>query len=344
MKEEYWYNLPKERIAQKPASPRDSNRLLVYETQKNKLSLDYFYHLDRYLDSSSVITLNDSRVVPVRITMYKQTGGKIVTLFLINEWIHNPTAPIPCFFDRKGSVGEKLYFEDKSFVTIQSQKEGLFYVDWIGRPEALISKLDVYGVMPIPPYIKKTPLSREELLDQYQTIFAKKQGSSAAPTASLHFTQRLFDHLEKKGVTKKYVTLHVGMGTFAPLTEKNLHDNTLHTEWYEVAQATYDDIASAKRKGKKIIAVGTTVTRTLESVVKNNVFVGKTNLFIRPPYQFRVVDGLVTNFHLPGSSLMMLVDAFLEYKRSKKRIMELYDVAIKNKMMFYSFGDAMLIL
>lgn len=340
----YWYDLSGERIAKSPAVPRDSNKLLVYDTRSDSLSVDYFYHLDSYLEPSSVITLNDSRVVPVRVELHKQNGGKVVVLFLINEWINDTTAPIPCFFDRKGSIGENLYFNEKSFVTVQSQDKALFYVSWTGRPEALISLLEAKGVMPIPPYIKNTPLSRDELLEQYQTIFAKKQGSSAAPTASLHFTQRVFEKLEKKGIQKTSITLHVGMGTFAPLTEKNLRENKLHNEWYEVTEETSGFINTSKKEGKKIIAVGTTVVRTLESVAKNKTLNGKTDLFIQPPYKFAVVDGLITNFHLPGSSLMMLVDAFLEYKQSKRRILELYDFAIKNDFMFYSFGDAMLIL
>ncbi len=344
MKNTYWYDLAGDRIAQSPAVPRDSNKLLVYDTQTDSLVIDSFYHLDSYLEPSSVITLNDSRVVPVRVALHKKTGGKIVVLFLINEWINNTTRPIPCLFDRKGSVGENLYFDDKSFVTVQSQEEALFYVSWTERPEALISLLEAQGTMPIPPYIKNTPLSRDELLEQYQTVFAKKQGSSAAPTASLHFTRRVFEALEKKGVQQTNITLHVGMGTFAPLTKQNLRENKLHNEWYEVRDETFQFIEKSKKEGKKIIAVGTTVVRTLESIAKNKTLNGKTDLFIKAPYRFVIVDGLITNFHLPGSSLMMLVDAFLEYKQSKRRILELYDFAIKHDFMFYSFGDAMLIL
>jgi len=343
MKNQYWYELPSEKIAQKPAVPRDSNKLLIYDTKSNSLLIDYFYNLDTYLDSSSIITLNDSRVVPVRVELHKQNGGKIVVLFLINEWINDTSTPIPCFFDRKGSVGENLYFSDGSFVTVQSQEEALFYVIWKGRPEALITLLDTYGVMPIPPYIKNTPLSRDELLQQYQTIFAKKEGSSAAPTASLHFTKRVFEKLEKKGIVKKTVTLHVGMGTFAPITEKNIREKRLHNEWYEMTSETFQFIEQSKKSGEKIVAVGTTVVRTLESVANTKKLEGKTDLFIQPPYEFKIVDALITNFHLPGSSLMMLVDAFLVHKQAKKGIIELYEFAIQNEFMFYSFGDAMLI-
>ncbi len=229
-------------------------------------------------------------------------------------------------------------------MTVQSQNKSTFYVSWKGSFSTLISLLETYGEMPIPPYIKKTPLSREELCKQYQTVFAKKRGSSAAPTASLHFTDRVFKRLEKSGVQKTFITLHVGMGTFAPITEENMREKKLHNEWYEVADETFRFIDKSKKNGRKIVAVGTTVVRTLESVAKNNILVGKTDLFIQPPYQFKVVDALITNFHLPESSLMMLVDAFLQHKHAKRGITELYRYALLNKFMFYSFGDALLIL
>ena len=338
--------MPKTRIAQKPAVPRDSNKLLIYDTKSDAVSIDTFHHLSRYLDPRSTIVLNDSRVVPARVTLHKKSGGKIVVLFLINEWLPNTSAPLPCFFDRKGSVGENLLFDDGSYVTIQSQKEGMFYVSFKGSPQALIALLDRFGTMPIPPYIKETPLSRDELLEKYQTIFARKIGSSAAPTASLHFTKRVFDDLAQKGIQKKYVTLHVGLGTFAPLTEENIRTKKLHHEWYEVPEGILHSINQMKSEKYSVVAAGTTVVRTLESLALQSEMTtkGSTDLFIQPGFRFHIVDQLITNFHLPGSSLMMLVDAFLEHKKAKRRILELYDFAIKNDFLFYSFGDAMLIL
>jgi len=348
MKDQYWYTLPEKLIAQEPAHPRDSSKLLIYNTQTNEIIIDTFFNLATYLTPSTTLTLNDAKVVPARVTLTKETGGKIVVLFLVNEWIIVPDGPIPCFFDRKAKVGDRLYFVDKSFVTVQSQKEGLFFVSWNDSVEHFLQKLDSFGTMPIPPYIKHSPLSRSELLEKYQTIFAKKIGSSAAPTASLHFTPKVFKSLKNKGIQKQYITLHVGLGTFAPLTSEDIRTKTLHHEWYEVSKETANQIANIKNQNKRICAVGTTVVRTLESYAQQGILgkkhSGNTELFIQPPFEFKIVDALITNFHLPGSSLMMLVDAFLTHKKSQKRIVELYEYAIKNEFRFYSFGDAMLVL
>lgn len=351
-KNEYWYELPERLIAQEPAIPRDFSKLLVYNTANNELIIDTFSNLATHLPPSTTITLNDAKVVPARVTLTKQSGGKIVVLFLINEWISTKSGPIPCFLDRKGRVGDRLYFEDQSFCTIQNQKEGLFYLVWEGNAEELLQKLNNYGTMPIPPYIKHTPLNRDELMEKYQTVFARSLGSAAAPTASLHFTEKIFNSLEAKGIKKQYVTLHVGLGTFAPLTEDNLRTKTLHHEWYEMPGEVMEEIKilnqnknqKSNNKDIDITAVGTTVVRTLESAAASGQAQGATNLFIMPPYEFRVVKHLITNFHLPGSSLMMLVDAFLASKGAKRRILELYAFAIQNNFRFYSFGDGMLIL
>jgi S-adenosylmethionine:tRNA ribosyltransferase-isomerase len=352
---DYWYDLPESQIAQAPANPRDASKLLVYNTQNNELIIDTFANLATHLPPSTTLTLNDARVVPARVTLTKETGGKIVVLFLINEWISLRAGPIPCFLDRKGEVGGRLYFPDRSFVTINSQDKELFYLSWGGSPDELLKKLDQYGAMPIPPYIKHSPLNRDEMMEKYQTIFARSPGSSAAPTASLHFTEEVFKKLERRGIKRQYITLHVGLGTFSPLTEENLRTKTLHKETYEVPT---DVVGMLKAKSLKlkaehdITAVGTTVVRTLESLANRQqsmvnsqgIFTASTDLFISPPHEFKAVDHLITNFHLPGSSLMMLVDAFLEHKKAKKRILELYSFAMKNNFRFYSFGDAMLIL
>lgn len=348
MKGPYWYDLPERLIAQQPAKPRDSSKLLVYNTQNNSIKIDKFTHLATYLTPSTALTLNDAKVVPARVTLSKETGGKIVVLFLVNEWIQSPTSLIPCFFDRKAGVGDRLYFQDKSHVTVQKQEEGLFFVQWSGSSDHLLQLLDSYGTMPIPPYIKHSPLSRDELIEKYQTVFAQKAGSSAAPTASLHFTPEVFQSLREKGIEEIKTTLHVGLGTFAPLTEKNLSENKLHTEWYEISTEAAIQLKNVKNEKKEILAVGTTVVRTLESYANDGVigeaFSGNTELFIRPGYTFKMVNHLITNFHLPDSSLMMLVDAFLAYRKAPKRILELYNYAIQNEFRFYSFGDAMLIL
>lgn len=346
---EYWYDLPKEFIAQTPATPRDSSKLLVYNTQTNEIKTDYFYNIATYLPPSTAFTLNDSKVVPARVTLYKETGGKIIVLFLVNEWLPHKIGTIPCFFDRKAQIGDRLYFHDKSFVTVQDKKDELFYVTWAGLAGELVEKLIAYGTMPIPPYIKHSPLSRDELLEKYQTIFAHTAGSSAAPTASLHYTENVFRSFAQKQMEKIQVTLHVGLGTFAPLTEKNITEKKLHHEWYEISKYAAIQLKKVKEEKRPLLAVGTTVVRTLESYAKNREEVGlpcsgSTDLFIQPGYEFRMVDMLQTNFHLPSSSLMMLVDAFLYYKKAPRRILELYEYAIKERFRFFSFGDTMLIL
>lgn len=345
---EYWYELPAEQIAQAPADPRDSSKLLVYDTTTDTVTLTQFRKLDHFLPSSSQLILNDAKVVPARCILHKKTGGKVVVLFLINEWIHSPAELIPIFTDRKVSVGDSLYFANKETVLVEKQENQLFYVRWLKSKEELLSNLNTFGTMPIPPYIKHTPLTRDELMEKYQTVFAKTPGSSAAPTASLHFTDAVFTRLAKIGIDRAYVTLHVGLGTFAPLTKENLESNSLHKEWIEVPEITSQYIQSAKRNHKTLCAVGTTVVRTLESYalfgLPGKQFAGDTNLFIRPGFQFQLVNSLITNFHLPSSSLMMLVDAFLLHKKAKRRILELYEYAKRNNFRFYSFGDAMLIL
>lgn len=344
----YWYDLPQEYIAQEPTTPRDESKLLIYNTKTNEIKTDYFYSISTHLPPSTAFTLNDSKVVPARVTLHKETGGKIVVLFLINEWLPHQSGPIPCFFDRKAQIGDKLYFEDKSYVTVNDQKAELFHVMWDKSASDLLSILAQYGTMPIPPYIKHSPLTRDELMVKYQTVFAKKEGSSAAPTASLHYTDRVFKSLKEKNMEELRVTLHVGLGTFAPLTEQNIKEKKLHNEWFEISERTAIRLQEIKKNQTPLLAVGTTVVRTLESYALRGTvgqsFSGDTDLFIMPGFQFQMVDMLQTNFHLPSSSLMMLVDAFLAYKKAPKRILELYEYAKKHDFRFFSFGDTMLIV
>lgn len=361
----YDYFLPKENLALKPAVPRDFSKLFIYDTIVDKIIFDYFYNIDKYLPKDSFIVMNDTKVVPARVEMKKESGGKVVVLFLVSEPTKQKTVKVMA--DRKVKIGEKLYFQNREFVTILGQNDHIFTLKYNFPKEKLFDLLKKYGVMPIPPYLKKSSLKRDELIEKYQTIFAKKEGSSAAPTASLHFTRRVFKKLEKKGIERYFITLHVGLGTFAPITEENLKTKKLHQEYYEVSDKTFQSINRLKKEGKKLVAVGTTVVRTLESQARyRNFFVSveavsqsqgknpkknlaslslqKTDLFIYPPYDFKMVDSLITNFHLPKSSLMMLVEAFLQFKKSKRSLVELYNIAIKNNFRFYSFGDAMLIV
>lgn len=343
----YDYYLPESNLALSPATPRDLSKLFVYNTQEDEVTIDRFYNLDKYLPTNSFLVLNNTKVLPARATLKRESGGKIVLLFLVNEI--ERIDEVKVMADRRLEVGNKVFFESGESLEVISQDENLFVLKYGFGKDSLFSLLQKYGAMPIPPYLKKSPLKKDELMEKYQTIFAKKDGSSAAPTASLHFTKRVFDRLDKKGVDRYFVTLHVGLGTFAPLTDENMRTKRLHEEYYEVNGETILSIQRQKSAEKKLVAVGTTVVRTLESLSKLKIqneklkIVGKTDLFIFPPYNFRTVDCLITNFHLPKSSLMMLVEAFLQYKGAKRKLTELYEEAIKNNFRFYSFGDAMII-
>jgi len=342
----YDYVLPEANLALAPAVPRDSSKLFIYETDVDKITFDHFYNIDKYLPKDSFMVMNNTKVLPARVSMKKESGGKVIVLLLVNEII-NDTLPI--IVDRKINVGEKIFFDDHNFLHVIGQKENIFEVRFDFSRHHLFSLLNKYGAMPIPPYLKKSTLSKDELLKKYQTIFAKTDGSAAAPTASLHFTDSVFKKLDEKEIRHLFVTLHVGMGTFAPITNENILKKELHNEYYEVDQKTLQLINQLKYEGKKLVAVGTTVVRTLESVSIENFLpaphiFNKTNLFIFPPYNFKMIDIMITNFHLPKSSLMMLVEAFLQHNKAKKSLVELYNIAIKNNFRFYSFGDAMLIL
>lgn len=339
--EDYSYVLPDRNLALSPSSVRDMSKLFIYDTTSDRIHLDNFVNIDEYLPSDSFLVLNDTKVLPARVVMKKETGGKVVVLFLVNELNGNI---VPVIVDRKVNVGSKLFFEDGRFLEIISQTENIFNLRFDFDKEKLFSQLNRYGTMPIPPYLKKTPLKRDELIEKYQTIFAQKDGSSAAPTASLHFTDRVFSKLKDRGIEKYFLTLHVGLGTFAPLTDENVKTGKLHEEFYQINEKEFDLITEAKHRGRKLVSVGTTVTRTIESIARSGKLTGKTDLFIYPPYRFKMVDHLITNFHLPKSSLMMLVEAFLQHRQAKRRLTDLYGIAIENDFRFFSFGDAMLIL
>lgn len=387
---QYNYYLPPELIAKQPATPRDSSRLFIYDTKTDEIVFDKFNNLDKYLPKKSFLVMNDTKVLPARVEMKKATGGKVRVLFLVNEIMSSSQYQvlsieqntIRIFVDRKVDVGDKLFFDSQYFVTVIGQGEHIFTVQFDFSIGELFRILEKKGTMPIPLYIKNSPLSRNDLLHKYQTILAQKKGSAAAPTASLHFTNRLLSKLEKKGTNKTFITLHVGMGTFAPVTDVNIRQKKLHEEYFEINNETLQLINLMKQEGKKLVAVGTTVVRTLESaeislrqgrgqlesVMKRShsgeeqsddsriklrrfwtsqngkdTFISKTDLFIQPGFEFQYVDSLITNFHLPGSSLMMLVEAFLQHKQAKHHLVNLYQIAIKEKFRFYSFGDGMLI-
>jgi len=345
--EQYDYDLPPELIAQAPVRPRDAARLLVYDTKNNRVELDQFRNLGKYLPPESFLVLNKTKVLPARIELRKETGGRITVLFLLNE-SGRPADKRPgrreyrILADRKIRVGDRLYFDSRHQMVVSGQEDNVFLVQPDFSEKILLGILEKNGRMPIPPYIKKTPLTEKSLRREYQTIFAERPGSVAAPTASLHFTEKIFRDLRQKGIRKFFLTLHVGLGTFAPVRPENVSRKKLHEEYFEIDPKIAAAMAARRQKGKAV-AVGTTVVRALESFSGKKGF-NKTDIFIMPGYEFKRTDALITNFHVPKSSLLLLVDAFLKFKKAKRGVLDLYAIAKAEKFRFYSFGDAMLII
>jgi S-adenosylmethionine:tRNA ribosyltransferase-isomerase len=358
---QYDYELPSELIRTQGVEPRDSARLFVYDTKTDTVTLDTFQNLAKYLPADSLMVLNETRVLPARLWLKKESGGKIEVFVLLNQL--TDVEGIPVLVDRKVTVGQKLLFPNDETLEVVGQDENIFYVRLAGGQERLRELLETYGETPVPHYLEDTSLEESALRQRYQTVFAKsdagERASVAAPTASLHFTERVFESLEEKGITQTKLTLDVGLGTFAPLSEQAFETGKLHKEYIEVSSDTAELLNQSNEntstwkpgfqvEGKKsVIAVGTTVTRTLEAISKNGkaeAYQGPVDIFIYSPYQFQMVDILITNFHLPKTSLMLLVDAFLQHKGSKRGVVSLYEEAIQEQLAFYSFGDSMLIL
>jgi len=336
---QYDYHVPQQLIAQQPARPRDSARLLIYDRKTKRVEFDTFRNLGKYLPPKAVLVFNQTKVIPARLTLTKRTGGKVRVLYIATEGKY-----IRVLADRALSDAETLRLTKRYSFTVVKRVNG----EWLLKPSFSLSKFksifDRFGVAPLPPYIKHSPLTEAERKAQYQTVFAKRSGSVAAPTASLHFTKALITKLKRQGFGIEYVTLHVNLGTFAPLTEAHLKTKHLHSEWFEVSTATARALNAAKRANRPIIAVGTTVVRTLESstTTRGRVRpgVGETQLFIQPGYKFRVVDNLITNFHVPKSSLLMLTSALT----GRRELLTTYQNALEEGLRFFSFGDGMLVL
>lgn len=335
----YSYELNPISIAKSPASPRDHSKLFIYDIKNDKISFDKFYNVHKYLPKNSFLVLNETKVLPARVFAMDENDQKVELLILINL-MNKKDKYIKAIADRKVMEGEILKIGKYRMKAIKTNnKIFLFKPNFIPTQLALI--LAKHGNTPIPSYIENSPLTEKVLRKKYQTIFAKKEGSVAAPTASLHFTKKVFQNLEKRRIQKLFITLHVGLGTFASLLPENFEKNKLFEERFFIGRNMYKKINQIK-KTHKCVAVGTTVVRTLESHslgMKN-----KTEIFIKPPFEFKMVDSLITNFHVPKSSLMMLVEAFLQHKKSKKHLKELYEIAIKENFRFYSFGDSMLLI
>ena len=340
-KSDFWFDLPQEQIAQTPVYPRDSSRLLKLDRETGETEDLVFTDIENLLNEGDLLVLNDSRVIPARLYGNKEeTGGKIE--FLMLNMREKDVWEIMVKPGKKAKPGSKFVFGDGILKAeiIDSVEGGNRLAKFSYDGDNIYDILDKIGNMPLPPYITEKLNDKE----RYQTVYSKEVGSAAAPTAGLHFTPELMKRLEEKGVKLAYVTLHVGLGTFRPVKEDEITDHKMHTEQYFLPEETAIAIKETKAKGGRVIAVGTTACRTLESVAtfKGEIIPahGDTDIFIYPGYKFKVLDGIITNFHLPESTLIMLVSAFAGYEHT----MNAYDHAVKDKYRFFSFGDAMIIL
>ena len=333
---DFWYDLPEELIAQTPLERRDGSRLMVLNRETGEIQHKHFYDVIDYLNPGDCLVMNDSRVLPARLMGHRPTGG-VVEVLLLRD-LGNKCWECLCKPGRKMQVGNEVIFGDGELTAVvrEVQEDGNRVVEF--KYEGIfLEVLERLGKMPLPPYIK------EELQDQerYQTVYSKVLGSAAAPTAGLHFTPELLEQIKAKGVNIGYVTLHVGLGTFRPVKEDEITDHEMHSEYCVISQETADLINRTKANGGRCICVGTTSCRTLESWAAEDGHMeakaGWTNIYIYPGYRFKVMDGLVTNFHLPESTLIMLVSAFA----GREHVLAAYEEAVREKYRFFSFGDAM---
>ena len=339
-KSDFYYDLPEELIAQTPVEPRNSSRLMKIDRKTGDIVHSRFYNLCDYLKKGDLLVLNDSRVLPARLYGEKKDTGSFIE-FLLLEQKGDKLWEIICRPGKKAKVGTEFSFgngiltakvievKDDGNRIVKFSCEGNFY-----------AVVDEIGQMPLPPYITEKLEDKE----RYQTVYSKELGSAAAPTAGLHFTKEQLEEIRSMGVDIAYVTLHVGLGTFRPVKEDDILNHKMHSEHYHLSEETAEKINRTKASGGRVIAVGTTSCRTLESMELENGLVksgdGYTDIFIYPGYKFKLLDGLITNFHLPESTLIMLVSAFLGYENT----MNAYKIAVEEKYRFFSFGDAMCIL
>jgi len=344
--QEFDYELPEELIAQKPCEKRENSKMLVLNKEKHLIEHKNFYNIVDYLDKNCVLVLNNTKVMPARLYGYKDTGAKI-EVFLLKKYDENDRWEVLIRPSKRVRVGTliKVCEELSVEIILPLPDDGKWVVKMLYEGD-LLAILHKVGNIPLPPYIERKMASaelRQLDFERYQTVYAKNEGSVAAPTAGLHFTDKILNQLKSKGVEIAYITLDVGIGTFRPVKCENILDHRMDTEAFEISEETATLINRAKVEGKKIVAVGTTTVRTLESAYKIygeiKACKSASNLFIYPPYNFKVVDKLITNFHLPKSTLLMLVSALA----TKDFIFEAYSEAIKEKYRFYSYGDCMLI-
>ena len=338
-KSDFYYDLPEELIAQTPIYPRDNSRMLVYDRLTNKIAHKHFYDIVEYLKEGDVLVINNTKVIPARIFCHREGKDEVIEVLLLKriDYNHYECITKPA---KKLKIDTKVIFSEKlSAIVKEIGEQGIRVLEFTfdGVLEDILNDI---GTMPLPPYIK------EKLQDQsrYQTVYCKELGSSAAPTAGLHFTQELLEKIKEKGVQIAQVLLHVGLGTFRPVKEEDILKHNMHSEYCEIDKANAEIINNAVKDGRRVICVGTTSVRTVESLADENGFVKAdkmdTNIFIYPGYKFKVVKGLITNFHLPESTLIMLVSAFM----GRENTLNMYNEAVKEKYRFFSFGDATYII
>lgn len=335
--EEFDYYLPEELIAQTPLKDRSASRLMVLDRKTGQIEHRIFKDIVNYLDENDVLVLNDTKVIPARLFGVKEDTKAHIELLMLKEMGDDVWQTL-CKPARRVRVGTIVSFGDGLLKAecIKEEEDGIRYFKMIYEG-IFLEILDKLGEMPLPPYIHE----HLEDKDRYQTVYAKNPGSAAAPTAGLHFTKEILDALKAKGVTICYITLHVGLGTFRPVSVTDVTKHKMHSEFYHISQEAADILNNAKKGGKRIVSVGTTSTRTLESAYDNGFkeTSGWTDIFIYPGYEFKAIDAQITNFHLPKSTLIMLVSAFA----GKENIMNAYNEAVKEKYRFFSFGDSMFI-
>ena len=337
--EDFNYELPEELIAQTPLEKRDASRLMVLDKNTGEINHRHFSDILDYMNKGDTLVLNDTKVLPARLIGTKEGTGAVIEVLLLKD-IQNDTWECLTRPAKRVHVGTMISFGEGELKAkcIYEGEEGIRKYELI-YDGILLEILEKLGTMPLPPYI------HEKLSDQnrYNTVYAKNIGSSAAPTAGLHFTEELLNKIKEKGINITYVTLHVGLGTFRPVQEENIVNHKMHTEYYEMTEETAKILTETKERGNKIIAVGTTSVRTLETIMnkyyKFKACSGTTDIFIYPGYQFQAIDFLITNFHLPKSTLIMLVSALA----GRKHVLQAYQEAVKEKYRFFSFGDSMMI-
>ncbi len=339
-KSDFNFDLPQELIAQEPCDPRDAARLLCLGRADGAMSHRIFRDLPDILTSGDLLVVNNSKVLPARLMGRKEGGGAVCELLLLRQ-VRGDVWECLARPGKRLHTGTRIEFGDGTLTAVirATLDDGNKYAEFFYDTATLYEKLDAFGKMPLPPYIQK----QLEDQSQYQTVYARELGSAAAPTAGLHFTPELMRKLCARGVGFAEVTLHVGLGTFRPVKEDNILDHKMHSEWYSVSEETAARVRETKASGGRVIAVGTTSCRTLEAIAAKYGEVracsGDTDIFIYPGYQFRAIDGLITNFHLPESTLIMLVSAFCGYENT----MRAYKEAVAQRYRFFSFGDAMYI-